>query len=99
MTIHCTKDHETVTLAPVGRLDTASAPALEKEIDAAVAGGARQLILDMRELAYTSSAGLRVILRAQKQMTPLGGMKVTHVSDDVMEIFDITGFLDILTIE
>ena len=91
--------NDTVTLVLSGRLDTNTAPELEKEVDCAVSAGIKTLIMDMQNLIYTSSAGLRVILKAQKLMNKQGNMKLIHVSDDVMEIFDITGFLDILTIE
>ena len=82
----------------VGRLDTQTAPELEKEIDSAVSG-IKELTFDMTGLEYVSSAGLRVILKAQKIMNAQGSMKLTNVNDSIMEVFDITGFLDILTIE
>ena len=89
---------ESATLIIVGRLDTQTAPELEKEIDSIV-GGLKELTLDMTGLEYVSSAGLRVILKAQKIMNTQGSMKLTNVNDSIMEVFDITGFLDILTIE
>ena len=82
----------------VGRLDTITAPELEKEIDA-IASNVNELVLDMAGLEYVSSAGLRVILKAQKLMNAKGSMKLIGVNDSIMEVFDITGFLDILTIE
>ena len=87
-----------VTLSISGRLDTTTAPEFEKVIDE-VTAETKELILDMAELEYTSSAGLRVILKAQKEMNVKGSMKLRNVNDDVMEVFDITGFSDILTIE
>ena len=81
-----------------GRLDTTTAPALENELNESL-DGVEQLILDLEGLEYISSAGLRVLLGAQKTMNKQGSMKVLNVSSDVMEIFEITGFRDILTIE
>lgn len=97
MTINKTQTDGTLTLAIVGRLDTTTAPELEKEIDNM--GDVKELIIDMKELEYTSSAGLRAILKAQKLMNEKGSMKVTNVNDTIMEVFDITGFTDMLTIE
>ena len=98
MTIEKTMNAEAVTLKVSGRLDTQTAPELEKELDA-VLPGAKDLTFDMTGLEYVSSAGLRVILKAQKAMNAQGSMKLTGVNDSIMEVFDITGFLDILTIE
>ena len=84
-----------VTLA--GRLDTTTAPELEKELKASL-DGVTTLIIDMTELDYISSAGLRVLLSAQKIMNRQGEMKVTNVGEPIMEIFEVTGFSDILTI-
>ena len=98
MTIEKTMNAEAVTLKVSGRLDTQTAPELEKELDA-VLPGAKDLTFDMSGLEYVSSAGLRVILKAQKVMNAQGAMKLTGVNDSIMEVFDITGFLDILTIE
>ena len=98
MTIEKTINAEAVTLKVSGRLDTQTAPELEKELDA-VLPGAKDLTFDMSGLEYVSSAGLRVILKAQKAMNVQGSMKLTGVNDSIMEVFDITGFLDILTIE
>jgi anti-sigma B factor antagonist len=85
------------TLNISGRLDTTTAPALETVI-AETTGTCDQLILDFADLEYISSAGLRVILKAQKAMAAKGGMKLLHVNETIMEIFEITGFSDILTI-
>ena len=98
MTIEKKFNQEGVTLAVSGRLDTQTAPELENELDA-VLSGLKELTFDMTNLEYISSAGLRVILKAQKAMNTQGSMKLTGVNDSIMEVFDITGFLDILTIE
>ena len=98
MTIEKKINNDAVTLIVSGRLDTQTAPELEKELDA-VLSGLKELTFDMTNLEYVSSAGLRVILKAQKAMNAQGSMKLTGVNDSIMEVFDITGFLDILTIE
>jgi len=81
-----------------GRLDTTTAPDLEAELGDALEG-ITDLTLDFGKLEYISSAGLRVLLSAQKRMNEQGAMKVTGVNETIMEIFDVTGFVDILTIE
>ena len=98
MTIEKKINNESVTLIVSGRLDTQTAPELENELDA-VLPELKDLTFDMTGLEYVSSAGLRVILKAQKAMNAQGSMKLTGVNDSIMEVFDITGFLDILTIE
>ena len=98
MTIEKKINGEAVTFIVSGRLDTQTAPELENELDASLAG-LKDLTFDMTNLEYVSSAGLRVILKAQKAMNAQGSMKLTGVNDSIMEVFDITGFLDILTIE
>ena len=98
MTIEKKINGEAVTLIVSGRLDTQTAPELEKELDI-ILSGLKELTFDMTNLEYVSSAGLRVILKAQKAMNAQGSMKLTGVNDSIMEVFDITGFLDILTIE
>ena len=98
MTIEKKINGEALTLIVSGRLDTQTAPELESELDA-VLPGLKELTFDMTNLEYVSSAGLRVILKAQKVMNTQGSMKLTGVNDSIMEVFDITGFLDILTIE
>ena len=98
MTIEKTMNAEAVTLKISGRLDTQTAPELEKELDS-VLPGLKNLVFDMTDLEYVSSAGLRVILKAQKAMNALGSMKLTGVNDSIMEVFDITGFSNILKIE
>ena len=82
----------------IGRLDTTTSPELEAALEACIAKTA-DLVLDCAELAYISSAGLRVLLKAQKSMAAKGSMKLTNVNESIMEVFDITGFIDILTIE
>ena len=98
MKITKTQNGTALTIALEGRLDTTTAPELEKELNASLAG-ATELTLDFDKLEYISSAGLRVLLSAHKTMLPKGGMKVTNVNEIVSEVFDVTGFSDILTIE
>ena len=98
MNITKNNDEKKVTLTLEGRLDTTTAPELEKVTDETITF-ADELIFDFSGLEYISSAGLRVILKAQKAMNQKGNMKLINVNEDIMEIFDITGFLDILTIE
>ena len=98
MTIEKKINGEALTLIVSGRLDTQTAPELEKELDSVLAN-IKELTFDFANLEYVSSAGLRVILKAQKAMNAQGSMKLTGVNDSIMEVFDITGFLDILTIE
>ena len=87
-----------LTIALEGRLDTTTAPELEAELNASL-DSTDSLIFDLDKLEYISSAGLRVLLSAQKIMSMKGGMKVTHVNEIVQEVFEVTGFADILTIE
>lgn len=98
MTINKLFEGESLTLTLSGRLDTNSSPALEAELKQSV-GGIKELIFDFSGVEYISSAGLRVLLAAQKVMNRQGNMKLIGVNDDVMEVFEITGFSDILTIE
>ncbi len=98
MTINKISEGEKLTLALAGRLDTNSSPALEAELKQSVSG-VKELIFDFSEVEYISSAGLRILLAAQKVMNRQGSMKLIGVSADVMEVFEITGFSDILTIE
>lgn len=86
-----------LTVAVEGRLDTTTAPALEDALKDAL-GGVEELALDFGQLQYISSAGLRVLLSLQKTMNKQGSMKVCNANDDIMEVFDITGFTDVLTI-
>lgn len=98
MTIQEIFDNETVTLKIDGRLDTVTAPEFEKTVSA-LGEEVKHLILDMEGLTYISSAGLRVLLAAQKKMNQLGTMKVVKVCDVVMDVIEMTGFADILEIE
>ncbi|MDC7291705.1 STAS domain-containing protein [Blautia schinkii] len=98
MTINKIKNDNELTVLLEGRLDTTTAPELETELRQNMEG-IECLILDMEELVYLSSAGLRVILGAQKQMNKQGKLLVRHVNDTIMEVFEVTGFTDILTIE
>ena len=98
MTITKTKDGNAVTVALEGRLDTATSPMLEAELKD-VLQEADSLVFDFAKLEYISSAGLRVLLSSHKAMLAKGGMKVTNINDIVREVFEITGFADILTIE
>ena len=97
MTIEKIAEGPTLTLKIVGRLDTVTAPALEAAVEG-TANGVEKLILDCSGLEYVSSAGLRVILKAQKLMSARGSMELVGVNEAIMEVFDITGFADILTI-
>lgn len=81
-----------------GRLDTTTAPQLEEEIKSSI-DGVTELVFDFKDLVYVSSAGLRVLLSAQKTMNKQGKMVLKNVSDSIMEIFEVTGFVDLLTIE
>lgn len=98
MTIEKKVNGSALEIALEGRLDTMTAPELEKELNAAL-GSADSLVLDFSKLEYISSAGLRVLLSAHKTMSAKGGMKVTNVNEIVQEVFEVTGFSDILNIE
>lgn len=98
MTIEKKLNGNELTITLAGRLDTTTAPELENELKASL-GGVEKLVLDFEKLDYLSSAGLRVLLAAQKQMNKQGEMVVRHVNETIAEIFDVTGFVDILTIE
>ena len=99
MNIATTREEPRLTLAVEGRLDTTTAPQLEAELKTGLEG-VRELVLDFAQLEYLSSAGLRVILGAQKVMNrQQGSMVVRHVNETIREVFEVTGFVDILTIE
>ena len=98
MTIEIKKNAEETTLEVVGRLDTITAPQLEKTINDDL-GDTKNLVLNIGGVEYISSAGLRVLLGAQKKMQKLGSMKLIKVRKEVMEVFEMTGFADILVIE
>ena len=97
MTMEIKKNAEAKVIEIVGRLDTMTAPALEKAINQDI-GDAKNLVLDLTGVQYISSAGLRVLLGAQKKMQKIGSMKVVNVCEAVMEVFEMTGFADILVI-
>ena len=98
MTINVKKDGEKLILAPEGRIDTVTSPEFSESIDDNIEG-VKDLVIDLEKLEYISSAGLRVLLTTQKNMNKVGTMKLIHVNDVIMDVFNITGFVDILTIE
>ena len=98
MTINKTLNGKQLTIALEGRLDTTTAPELEQVLKESL-DSVDALTMDFSKLDYISSAGLRVLLSAHKTMSRKGGMKVTNVNEIVEEVFDVTGFADILTIE
>lgn len=98
LNINKTIEDKTLTVTLEGRLDTTTAPQLESELKSELAG-VTTLVMDFEKLEYISSAGLRVLLSAEKVMNKQGKMKVVHVSDVINEIFEVTGFSDILNIE
>lgn len=98
MTIEKTKEGQKLNIAVLGRLDTTTAPELEAELKSSI-GDAEELVFDFSKLEYISSAGLRVLLAAQKLMNKQGKMLIRNANESVMEIFEITGFTNILTIE
>ncbi len=98
MTIQEIRDNENLTLQLGGRLDTTTAPDLEKVVNTQL-DGVKNLVLDMKDLTYVSSAGLRVILSIQKKMNVQGNLKLTNVCDEIKEVLEITGFTSFLTIE
>ncbi|MCR4842086.1 MAG: STAS domain-containing protein [Eubacterium sp.] len=97
MTITKNQDGGTLNVMVEGRLDTNTAPQLEEDLKSSL-DGVTELVFDFSKLEYISSAGLRVLLSNQKVMNKQGSMKVTNVGSEIMEIFDVTGFSDILTI-
>ena len=98
MQINQNQAAEKLTLTIEGRIDTTTAPSLEDVINN-IDGSVKDLVLDMKGVDYISSAGLRVLLAAQKKMSKIGTLKLTGVCDSVMEVFEMTGFADILVIE
>ena len=97
MNIEIKRNTDETIIALVGRLDTTTAPVLDKTINSDIED-TTNLVLDLKGLGYISSAGLRVLLGAQKRMQKIGSMKVTNVCEAVMDVFEMTGFADILTI-
>ena len=98
MTIEIKRTAEVTTIEIVGRLDTTTAPELDKTINENTAD-VKNLVFNFKGLEYISSAGIRVLLSAQKKMQKVGTMKLINVCEEVMEVFEMTGFSDILTIE
>lgn len=98
MTITKSSEGSALTLVVAGRLDTSTAPQLEAELKQSIEG-VTNLVFDFTDLDYLSSAGLRVLLSAQKVMNKQGEMVVRNVNDTIREVFDITGFAELLTIE
>ena len=98
MQINKTQNGDSLTIALDGRLDTTTAPQLEAEISSGLEG-VKNFVIDMEKLVYVSSAGLRVLLKAQKIMNKQGSMLIKNVSDEIKEIFEVTGFDELLTIE
>ena len=98
MNIEFQKNNTTLTVLPEGHVDSNSAPRLEAELNARL-DGITSLILDFAGVDYISSAGLRVLLSAQKKMNKQGSMVIKNVNEEIQEIFEVTGFVDILTIE
>ena len=98
MNITKSKQGSTLTVGLEGRLDTTTAPQLETELKTAL-DDVTELIFDIKDLAYISSAGLRVLLSAQKTMNKQGSMTIRNANEEVLEIFEVTGFIDILNIE
>ena len=98
MTLNVKRNENEASIEIIGRLDTVTAPSLDKIINEELEG-VTALTLDMSALEYISSAGLRVLLSAQKKMQKIGSMKLVGVAEPVMEVLDMTGFSDILTIE
>ena len=98
MTINKTKKEDQLTVAVEGRIDTVTSPELEGSLKESM-GDAEKLVIDLKDVDYISSAGLRVLLGAHKTMSRKGGLKIINAADSIMEIFEVTGFTDILTIE
>ncbi len=98
MTIGKKQNGDDLTFMLEGRLDTTTAPQLEAELKRSL-DGIKGLVFDIEKLEYISSAGLRVLLSAQKVMNKQGKMKITGANEAIMEIFEVTGFVDILNIE
>ncbi len=98
MTINKNLEGSKLEIALEGRLDTMTAPSLEEEVKNSI-DGIKELIFDLKDLVYVSSAGLRVLLSAQKTMNKQGSMTIKNANEEVMEIFEVTGFIDILNIE
>lgn len=99
MTITKKTENELLTMELDGRLDTNTAPSLEREINNSITEEVKKLVLDFKQLQYISSAGLRVLLATQKKMNKQGCMVIKNVNEMIMDVFHVTGFVDILTVE
>lgn len=97
MTIKQNREGKKLTISLEGRLDAATAPNVEEVVNTALAG-VESLVIDLAKLEYISSAGLRVFLQTQKLIDSQGNMKIVHANETIMEVFELTGFVDILTI-
>lgn len=98
MQITSNREDSRLTVFVSGKVDTVTAPEFEKYINENI-DGVTELILDLKDMSYTSSAGLRIILKAQKTMNAQGSMKIINVQSEVMDVLEMTGFVDIMTIE
>ena len=98
MEIVKTKDGDKLTVAVIGRLDTTTSPQLEQELEPEL-GNVKKSTFDFEKLDYISSAGLRILLQTAQSMDQMSDMVVTNVNSDINDIFEVTGFTDILTIE
>lgn len=99
MTITKTLENNALTIALDGRLDTSTSPRLEAELERSVTNEVNQLTFDFEKLEYMSSAGIRVVMAAEETMSGRGGMKLIRVNGEIMDIFEMTGLIDILIIE
>lgn len=99
MTITKKTDNELLTMELDGRLDTNTAPLLDQEINNSVTSEIKKLVLDFKDLQYISSAGLRILLAAQKKMNKQGCMIIKNANEMIMDVFHVTGFIEILTVE
>ena len=98
MEITVNKNENTLTISPIGRIDTATAPELQTAVNENISG-VTDLTFDLKQLQYISSAGLRVLMSTQKTMNQQGSMKLIHVNEEVMDVFDMTGQTDVFDIE
>ncbi len=98
MEITVNKNENTLTISPIGRIDTATAPELQTAVNENISG-VTDLTFDLKQLQYISSAGLRVLMSTQKTMNQQGSMKLIHVNEEVMDVFDMTGLTDVFDIE
>lgn len=99
MNITKTQENSRLTVALEGRLDTTTSPQLEAELERSITADVEALVFDFAELAYMSSAGIRVVMATEEIMSSRGGMKLIHVNEEIMEIFEMTGLVDILHME